>query len=108
MNTSYKSVLLMAVISTALFSCQQNSKKNKKEDNEHHGINLSYMDTTVSPKQDFYNFVNGTWMQEESIPEDRGSWGSFNILRKNTDDKVLDLLDEAMTDDNLDSSSDQA
>lgn len=108
MNTSHKSVLLLAVISTALFSCQQNSKKEKKEDKEHHGINLSYMDTTVSPKQDFYNFVNGTWMKEESIPEDRGSWGSFNILRKNTDDKVQDLLDEAMKDEDLDSSSDQA
>ena len=32
------------------------------------GIDLSLMDTSVSPKNDFFNFVNGTWLKNTEIP----------------------------------------
>ena len=60
------------------------------------GINQDFLDTEVSPEDDFYQFVNGGWMRSTEIPADRGSWGSFHELSKNTDHKVLDILDEAL------------
>lgn len=110
MHTPYKSILTLTVVTALLFSCKQSKKDNKNDTTEEdHAINLNYMDTTVSPKQDFYNYVNGTWMKEESIPADRKSWGSFLILRKNTDHEVLSILDSAIQgDNNFKAGSDQA
>ena len=59
------------------------------------GIDLSLMDTTVRPQDDFYNYVNGAWMKNAEIPDDKTRWGSFNELRENTDADVLALLKEA-------------
>lgn len=112
MHIYSKSVLAMAVASVMLFSCQENKDQKSENDQtkaeETHGIDLHYMDTTVSPKTDFYNYVNGTWMKETDIPGDRSSWGSFMALRKNTDDNVLALLNDAIKNNHFKSGSDQA
>lgn len=59
------------------------------------GINTSYMDTKTSPKNDFFRYVNGTWLDKTEIPGDKTTWGSFNELRQNTDRDALDILNEA-------------
>ena len=56
------------------------------------GIVLENMDTTVSPKADFYNYVNGNWMKTNKIPEDQASWGGFGVLRKSTRNDVLEIV----------------
>ncbi len=33
------------------------------------------MDKSIRPQDDFYNYVNGTWMKKTEIPGDRGRWG---------------------------------
>ncbi|WP_224491241.1 M13 family metallopeptidase [Robertkochia flava] len=71
------------------------------------GLNLSYMDTTVAPQNDFFNYVNGTWFRETEIPSDRAVWGSFNELRKNTTEDVLQILLSASEDETLDMNTDQ-
>lgn len=71
-------------------------KEQKNENMETHGIQLEYMDTTVSPKEDFFKFVNGNWLAKNTIPEDRGSWGSFDELRKKNDSVTLKVLKDAM------------
>lgn len=38
------------------------------------GINVSYMDTKISPSQDFFKYVNGTWLEKTEIPSDRTTW----------------------------------
>lgn len=72
------------------------------------GLDLTAMDTSVSPKDDFYRYVNGTWIDSTEIPADQTVWGGFNKLRKDTDADVLAILDRAMNDKDLDQSSDQA
>jgi putative endopeptidase len=56
------------------------------------GISLADMDTTVSVKNDFYRFVNGSWLDNTTIPDDESTWGSFNILRKSTRIDLLDMM----------------
>lgn len=56
------------------------------------GVSIDFLDTTVQPGTDFYEFVNGGWMKTTEIPADRGSWGSFHELSKTTDHKVLEIL----------------
>ena len=57
-----------------------------------HAINLEYMDNSVRPQDDFYNFVNGNWMKTAEIPSDRARWGSFDELRESTDEISLGIL----------------
>lgn len=62
------------------------------------GINLSYMDTSVRPQDDFFNYVNGNWMKTAEIPSDKSSWGSFNALREDVDNASLGILDKILAD----------
>ncbi len=72
------------------------------------GIDLSNMDTTANPGEDFFRFVNGGWIDQAELPADRGRWGSFDELRKATSEKVLDVLEGAMKGDTYSKGSDQA
>lgn len=60
------------------------------------GINQEYLDKAIDPANDFYMFVNGGWMRSTEIPSDRSSWGSFHELSRDTDHKVLNILDEEL------------
>ena len=66
----------------------------KKSD--YRAIRTEYMDSTVSPADDFYNFVNGRWMKTAVIPADRGRWGAFEQLDKRTDSMTLAVLESAV------------
>ena len=91
MNNKTFFLLALSIIIT---SCSNTNPKTEME-NKEHGIILSNMDTTVSPRDDFYNFVNGNWDKKTVIPEDQVRWGGFGVLRKSTDKDVLEILDKA-------------
>ncbi|MEZ5032344.1 MAG: M13 family metallopeptidase [Saprospiraceae bacterium] len=59
-------------------------------------LDLSLMDRSVNPADDFFRYVNGKWLDETVIPDDRERWGSFDELRKNTDANTLKVLEAAM------------
>ncbi|MBB4800911.1 endothelin-converting enzyme/putative endopeptidase [Flavobacterium nitrogenifigens] len=71
------------------------------------GINVSYMDTKVKPSEDFFKYVNGTWLDKTEIPSDRTTWGSFNELIKRTDKDVMAVLKEASKNPKYKSNTDQ-
>ena len=62
------------------------------------GLNLSYMDTSVRPQDDFFNYVNGNWIKTTEIPSDKSSWGSFNALREDVDVASLEILNKILSD----------
>lgn len=68
-----------------------------KEAAQEEGINLSYMDKSVRPQDDFFSYVNGNWVKTTQIPSDKASWGSFNALRENVDDASLDILNKILS-----------
>jgi putative endopeptidase len=41
---------------------------------------------------DFYTHINKTWLDNTLIPPEYTRWGSFNILKKDTEKKLLDIL----------------
>lgn len=71
------------------------------------GIILEYMDTTADPANDFFRYVNGGWLDRTEIPADRGRWGSFDELRKNTSDNMLAVLKKSIEDESFEKGSDQ-
>ena len=84
-----------AVISAAslvsLVSCK-NQGTDMASNNAVPGIVLENMDPTVNPKDDFYNYVNGSWAKNTKIPDDETRWGGFGVLRKSTRQDVLEII----------------
>jgi putative endopeptidase len=71
------------------------------------GINVNYMDKAVKPNNNFFRYVNGTWLDNTEIPSDRTRWGSFDELRQRTDADALAILKEAATNPKYKSDTDQ-
>ena len=71
------------------------------------GLNLDLMDKSVKPQNDFFNFVNGTWLKNTEIPADKTRWGSFDELRQNTDKDALAILKDATSNPKYNSNTDQ-
>ena len=44
------------------------------------GIELANFDKTARPQDDFYRYINGTWLDNTEIPADRSNYGSFTAL----------------------------
>lgn len=77
------------------------------EEPEVAAIDLSLMDSTVSPADDFFRFVNGNWIDKTEIPGDQGRWGSFNELSEQTNETVLEVLESAAKSDKYAAGTDQ-
>jgi putative endopeptidase len=56
------------------------------------GLDAAAIDTTVLPGNDFYRYANGNWERNTQIPNDRSSFGAFNIAAVLADAHVRDIV----------------
>ncbi|HHX83163.1 MAG TPA: peptidase M13, partial [Pseudomonadaceae bacterium] len=59
------------------------------------GIELVWFDQSVAPGDDFYRYVNGTWLANTSIPADKSNYGVFTMLDDEARDQLRSLVEEA-------------
>src|SRR5689334_1100804 len=59
------------------------------------GIDISGMDRSVRPQDDFFRFVNGTWADKTPIPSDMSSYGTFPMLRDEASAAVREIVEGA-------------
>lgn len=59
------------------------------------GIDLAGMDTSVRPGDDFFSYVNGTWVRETEIPADKASYSVFTALNDAAQDNVKLIIEES-------------
>ncbi len=71
------------------------------------GIELSNVDQSIRPQDDFYRYVNGTWLDKTEIPADKSSYGSFTALRDKARLDVLEIIEEMSKRENLEPGSDE-
>jgi putative endopeptidase len=103
MNLNFNKTLFYVI--PALIVLSVNAQNEAPQKNP--GINVSYMDKSVKPSDDFFKFVNGTWLKNTEIPADKTRWGSFDELRQNTDKDALAILKEASKNPKYKSNTDQ-
>ena len=65
---------------------------------ESKALHLNWLDTNVSPSQNFYAYANGTWQKQHPIPPQYSKWGTFNILYEKVQKIVHHMLIEAAND----------
>ena len=56
-------------------------------------LDLTSIDSTVRPQDDFFDFANGTWIKNTEIPSSESGWGSFYVLRDMVIDQIRTILD---------------
>jgi putative endopeptidase len=56
-------------------------------------IDSANMDLSLSPGDDFFNYANGTWLKQHTIPESEVLWGDAKISEKNNIKKIKTMLE---------------
>lgn len=71
------------------------------------GIEFAHFDNSIRPQDDFYQYVNGTWLKNTEIPSDRTSIGAFYDLREKSRDDVKAIIEQVAATPNLIIGSDE-
>src|SRR5580698_4286973 len=64
----------------------------------HSGIDLQYVDSSVRPQDDIYQYLNGKWLRNYQLPPDKALEGSFTLVQDKTEEQlrtIVDALDQA-------------
>ncbi len=85
-----KHVLFFTLL--AIVACKQEVKEEKPLTS---GILTEYMDTTVNPGDNFTQYVNGTWVKNTPIPDDKASYGVAYIIYEESEDNVKKIIEES-------------
>src|SRR5262249_45611641 len=59
------------------------------------GIEVANFDKSVRPQDDFYRYVNGTWLKTAKIPADRGEYGAFVKLDEDSQTRLRTIIEES-------------
>jgi putative endopeptidase len=62
------------------------------------GIDLQYVDGSVRPQDDAYQYLNGKWLRTFQLPPDKGAVGSFTAIEDATEEQlrsIVESLDQA-------------
>jgi predicted metalloendopeptidase len=59
------------------------------------GLDLTGINKSINPGDDFFGYANGEWMKTTVIPNDRASYGVFDILAEEANRRTSDLIREA-------------
>lgn len=87
--------VLLTGIGISLFAAAIQSCSSEPKSSSINYIDKNNMDTTVSPGENFFLYANGAWLNNSEIPSDQTRWGSFELLRDNTNNELHKLLEAA-------------
>lgn len=81
------SLLTLIVLLCMATACD--SKKN----NHSSGIDVTNLDTSVSPKDDYYQYACGGWMEKNPLTGEYSRFGSFDKLAENNRKQLNELIE---------------
>ncbi|MDB2438514.1 M13 family metallopeptidase [Hellea sp.] len=58
------------------------------------GIATENIDQSVKPGDDFFQYVNGKWLENTEIPADKSSYGGFSVLRDLSEERVKTIIEK--------------
>ncbi len=58
-------------------------------------IDPANIDTSVRPGDDFFEYSNGIWMKKNPVPASKVRWGTIDVLRQLSSERMKSLLEGA-------------
>ena len=55
-------------------------------------IDLTNLDTTVAPSEDFYQYATGGWQVKNPLKPEFARYGSFDVLRENNEKRINEIF----------------
>jgi putative endopeptidase len=80
-------VLGMALLALVIAGCAKTPMRS--------GIDTAMMDKSVLPQNDFYLYMNGTWLKTFEIPSDKSNYGVFAKLADDAEKNLRTIIEEA-------------
>ncbi|MBV8973661.1 MAG: hypothetical protein JOY74_00955, partial [Sinobacteraceae bacterium] len=59
------------------------------------GLDLTAIDASVKPGDDFFAYANGAWYERFAIPADKSSFGPFDRLDELSKERVRGIIEKA-------------
>lgn len=94
-------VLSISFSGLLLFSCGGNKEKNQNQNQlKTKAIDITMLDSSFNPADDFFGFVNDKWIKANPIPASKSSWGAFYELDEKSQAILKDIQEKAAKDKN--------
>ncbi|MBV7528521.1 M13 family metallopeptidase [Chitinophaga sp. sic0106] len=90
-----KNYLLAGVSVSAMaffLACNQGDKKAAADSPDPLAV---HRDTTVAPRQDFFDYANGGWIKANPIPAEYSSWGIGNLVKEELYNRLRTINEKA-------------
>ena len=96
MNSNIKCSLAISMALVLVTSCNTETKEPTTEEEPlKSGILKEYMDTLVTPGNNFMAYVNGTWLKNTEIPDDKSSYGIGYMVHEEAEENVKAIIEES-------------
>src|SRR6476660_7873623 len=86
--------LLLSISITALVIGLSSFGKNGGTNPSSKPIDVSLLDNTIKPGDDFFEYVNSKWIAANPIPSTKSRWGAFNLLDENSKKLLRQIMEE--------------
>ena len=93
-----KTMLFSALLCCASTVCAKHMLETTNPNAALEALHLDWLDPSVSPYENFFNYANGQWQKQNPIPPEYASWGTFYILQKKVQTIVHNMLIKAAND----------
>ncbi len=96
-----RNVYAMMILSTLAAGCAQKPAETPEPKKEVvPAIELSNMDTSINPADDFFRFANNNWLKNNPIPEEYSTYGAFTEIDEHNEILIQDIINEVSKDTN--------
>ncbi len=95
--------MLVSLISLIQMTCPAATETSLEE--KFPAFNLSNMNLTIHPGDDFYNYVNGKWIENNPVPADKSRYSEFQVVDDRTKERVRMLVEQAANNTSAESGS---
>jgi putative endopeptidase len=87
--------LLLACSSIRILRAGQEAGAAKLSGAAAHGVELTILDKTCKPCEDFYHYASGEWLAKNPVPPAYPAWGRFNELAERNRELLHQILESA-------------